>query len=352
MEQEPKAPTNACGNCDREGIRLGASKNRNWRVWCAICGWQPEPGVVYNTREEAWAAWEGRSVENKQFEETQEIFCKLRGILGVPMGDGISALDHIQALVNAHTEKTGIITRVTAGLEQMKHDYVVSDTSSLKDYYRGHSEGVKTAVHFISKAFVEDKLSTVNDAREAEGMDRVVNEDKKDINLRVILGQMVRHAWLKWVKALPNPKQSWLVEWDGLPDKYKEADMVMGEQLFRQFEYQVTKLVDRNNRLRKALENLMAAQQDVEGETIEKFLRDIRHAIEEANKVLDADQGDKIMEALEQAYSQEGVRVMVGDMNFGKEQQNGKHGGDVDDHDVTCSCNRVGYCVCRRSGHT
>jgi len=37
-------------------------------------------------------------------------------------------------------------------------------------------------------------------------------------------GRLVRDVWIAWAKEQPNPKPSWLVEWDGLSEPDKEVD--------------------------------------------------------------------------------------------------------------------------------
>lgn len=46
------------------------------------------------------------------------------------------------------------------------------------------------------------------------------------------LGSMVRHQWILWAKQQPNPKASWLVEWDRLPEPDKEVDRQIGKLLY------------------------------------------------------------------------------------------------------------------------
>ena len=47
------------------------------------------------------------------------------------------------------------------------------------------------------------------------------------------LGRQVRAAWIDWAAGQPDPKPSWLVPWDGLSPAGQEADMLIGERLFR-----------------------------------------------------------------------------------------------------------------------
>jgi hypothetical protein len=48
---------------------------------------------------------------------------------------------------------------------------------------------------------------------------------------RDVLGRVVRDAWVKWAKAQPTPKPSWLVPYDDLSEPDKEADRQIGEAL-------------------------------------------------------------------------------------------------------------------------
>lgn len=43
------------------------------------------------------------------------------------------------------------------------------------------------------------------------------------------LGELVRRIWVDWAAGQPEPKPSWLVEWDGLDDGQREVDMRIGE---------------------------------------------------------------------------------------------------------------------------
>lgn len=46
---------------------------------------------------------------------------------------------------------------------------------------------------------------------------------------REALGRLVRDVWIAWAKEQPNPKPSWLVEWDGLSEPDREVDRRIGE---------------------------------------------------------------------------------------------------------------------------
>jgi plasmid maintenance system antidote protein VapI len=44
-------------------------------------------------------------------------------------------------------------------------------------------------------------------------------------------GRLVRSAWIRWARRQPDPKPSWLVEWDALPEADKEADRCIWDDL-------------------------------------------------------------------------------------------------------------------------
>lgn len=46
------------------------------------------------------------------------------------------------------------------------------------------------------------------------------------------LGRIVRDEWMAWAREQPNPKPSWLVEWDRLSEPDREVDRRIGERLF------------------------------------------------------------------------------------------------------------------------
>jgi hypothetical protein len=49
---------------------------------------------------------------------------------------------------------------------------------------------------------------------------------------RDMLGRRVREVWLRWVREQPNPKPSWVVEYDKPSEPDKEVDRLIGEVLF------------------------------------------------------------------------------------------------------------------------
>jgi hypothetical protein len=43
------------------------------------------------------------------------------------------------------------------------------------------------------------------------------------------LGRLVRAVWMEWAAGQPDPKPSWLTEWDDLDEGQREVDMRIGE---------------------------------------------------------------------------------------------------------------------------
>jgi hypothetical protein len=46
------------------------------------------------------------------------------------------------------------------------------------------------------------------------------------------LGRQVRDEWVAWAREQPDPKPSWLVPWDDLAERDKDADRRIGRALF------------------------------------------------------------------------------------------------------------------------
>lgn len=65
------------------------------------------------------------------------------------------------------------------------------------------------------------------------GGDAVMSADTSDVGLteRERLGRLVREVWIEWAREQPDPKPSWLVEWDDLPEPDREVDRRIGERL-------------------------------------------------------------------------------------------------------------------------
>jgi hypothetical protein len=43
------------------------------------------------------------------------------------------------------------------------------------------------------------------------------------------LGRIVRETWVAWAREQPDPKPSWLTDWDDLDAGQREVDMRIGE---------------------------------------------------------------------------------------------------------------------------
>lgn len=57
--------------------------------------------------------------------------------------------------------------------------------------------------------------------------------------LRDALGRVVREEWVAWAREQPDPKPSWLVPYDELPEGMKEADRRIGEGVTNYFSTEV-----------------------------------------------------------------------------------------------------------------
>lgn len=49
--------------------------------------------------------------------------------------------------------------------------------------------------------------------------------------LREARGKRVREVWIAWAREQANPKASWLVSWDDLPEPDRQVDRLIGEAL-------------------------------------------------------------------------------------------------------------------------
>lgn len=70
------------------------------------------------------------------------------------------------------------------------------------------------------------------------------------------LGRLVRELWIGWAAKQPNPKPSWLVEYDGLSEADKEADRVIGYGMFAEFNAEMTGERMNHERLKQIAEDL------------------------------------------------------------------------------------------------
>jgi hypothetical protein len=43
------------------------------------------------------------------------------------------------------------------------------------------------------------------------------------------LGRLVRRVWVSWAREQPDPKPSWLLDWDDLDESLREVDRRIGE---------------------------------------------------------------------------------------------------------------------------
>lgn len=43
------------------------------------------------------------------------------------------------------------------------------------------------------------------------------------------LGRIVRAMWVEWASGEPDPKESWLIPWEVLDERYREVDRQIGE---------------------------------------------------------------------------------------------------------------------------
>lgn len=55
------------------------------------------------------------------------------------------------------------------------------------------------------------------------------------LGMREALGRRVREAWVSWAEKQPNPKPHHLEPYDTISEADREADRVIGEQLYRSF---------------------------------------------------------------------------------------------------------------------
>lgn len=75
------------------------------------------------------------------------------------------------------------------------------------------------------------KATALREAKQPQVAPMVVNGVVNQ-TLREKLGKLVREVWIDWAREQPNPKSSWLVEWDGLNEPDKEVDRRIGQRLY------------------------------------------------------------------------------------------------------------------------
>lgn len=103
----------------------------------------------------------------------------------------------------------------------------------------------------------------------------VCSERTPDVGLteRERLGRLVREVWIEWAREQPDPKPSWLVEWDDLPVPDREVDRRIGERL-------VAAERERADTLQDALARLTAATTGWRsGSELEAALKQARAAL-------------------------------------------------------------------------
>jgi hypothetical protein len=65
---------------------------------------------------------------------------------------------------------------------------------------------------------------------------------------RDILGKIVRDSWITWAKEQKEIKEKWLVEYEKLDEKDKEADRRIGEAVFNAVNNYRIKLAEKKSR--------------------------------------------------------------------------------------------------------
>lgn len=50
-----------------------------------------------------------------------------------------------------------------------------------------------------------------------------------------LLGRLVRKAWMEWAEKQPDIAEhpNWLTPWEGLSDREKEVDILIGEAVYK-----------------------------------------------------------------------------------------------------------------------
>lgn len=64
-------------------------------------------------------------------------------------------------------------------------------------------------------------------------------------------GKLVRRAWISWAAKQPDPKPSWLVTWDELPEQDKEADRIIWDHITAPYLTKIARMQDEIRRLRQ-----------------------------------------------------------------------------------------------------
>lgn len=69
--------------------------------------------------------------------------------------------------------------------------------------------------------YTHEQTITRLEARIAE-LEEALEVDPEEV------GSIVRLAWIGWAKTQPDPKASWLTEWQDMEEKDREADRRIG----------------------------------------------------------------------------------------------------------------------------
>lgn len=106
-----------------------------------------------------------------------------------------------------------------------------------------------------------------------------------DTKERTRLGKLVRQYWVEWASMQPNPKPSWLVEWDELDEASKEADRMIGNGLYIEFVHELagvqlaTKtLMEHALKLESALHGWGQLYDDFESKRLVSRFRDFKES--------------------------------------------------------------------------
>lgn len=66
---------------------------------------------------------------------------------------------------------------------------------------------------------------------------------------REAVGRYVRFIWLTWARQQPNPKPSWLLEWEDLDDAQREVDTLIGTAFYLAIPFLVRLQMERGERI-------------------------------------------------------------------------------------------------------
>jgi hypothetical protein len=74
-------------------------------------------------------------------------------------------------------------------------------------------------------------------------------------------GELVRLAWIRWAKQQPQPKASWLVSWENLPEPDREADRQIWDAVVAPYNDALTEIRQENKALREAIDKYTSEAQ-------------------------------------------------------------------------------------------